>query len=36
VKTLVDGYHGKVWVEDRVPGDYTQGTRFVVKLHAAE
>jgi PAS domain S-box-containing protein len=34
VKTLVDDFHGKVWVEDRVTGDYKQGTRFVVKLPA--
>jgi signal transduction histidine kinase len=36
VKTLVDDFHGKVWVEDRVPGDYKQGTRFMVKLVAAD
>jgi signal transduction histidine kinase len=36
VKTLVDDYHGKVWVEDRVPGDYTKGAKFVVKLTATE
>lgn len=36
VKTLVDDFHGKVWVEDRVPGDHTKGTRFVVMLSAAE
>jgi PAS domain S-box-containing protein len=36
VKTMVDDYHGKVWVEDRVPGDYKQGARFVIKLRAAE
>ena len=36
VKTLVDDYHGTVRVEDRVPGDYKQGTRFVVRLLAAE
>ena len=36
VKTLVDDYHGRVWVEDRVPGDHKQGTRFVVRLLAAE
>ncbi|WP_231845074.1 sensor histidine kinase [Methanocella paludicola] len=35
VKTLVDDYGGKVWAEDRVRGDYTQGTRFVVMLPAA-
>ncbi|WP_424357726.1 PAS domain S-box protein [Methanocella sp. MCL-LM] len=36
VRTLVDGFKGKVWVEDRVPGDHTQGARFVVILPAAE
>jgi PAS domain S-box-containing protein len=34
VKSLVDSYHGKVWVEDRVPGDYSKGTKFVVMLPA--
>jgi len=32
VKTLTDRYHGRVWVEDRVNGDHTQGARFVVEL----
>ncbi len=36
VRTLVDYYHGKVWVEDRVPGDYTKGARFVVMLPMVE
>lgn len=36
VKTLVDKFHGKVRVEDRVPGDYTKGVRFVVMLPAVE
>ncbi|CAJ37936.1 PAS domain S-box protein [Methanocella arvoryzae] len=36
VRTLVDYYHGKVWAEDRVPGDYMKGARFVVLLPAAE
>lgn len=35
VKTLVESYHGKVWVEDRVAGDCTKGARFVVMLPAA-
>jgi signal transduction histidine kinase len=35
VKTLADDYNGKVWVEDRVPGDHMQGSRFVVMLPAA-
>jgi PAS domain S-box-containing protein len=36
VRTLVEGYHGKVWVEDRVPGDHTKGARFVVMLPAVD
>jgi PAS domain S-box-containing protein len=36
VRTLVDSYKGNVWVEDRVPGDYRQGSRFVVLLPAVD
>jgi signal transduction histidine kinase len=36
VKKLVHDYHGSVWVEDRVPGDYTQGTKFIILLPAAD
>jgi PAS domain S-box-containing protein len=36
VKTLVDTYHGKVWMEDRVAGDYRKGVRVIVMLHMAE
>ena len=36
VKSLVNSYHGKVWVEDRVPGDPTKGARFVVMLPAVK
>jgi PAS domain S-box-containing protein len=36
VRTLVESYRGRVWVEDRVPGDYRRGSRFVVVLPAAE
>lgn len=36
VKSLVDSYNGKVWVEDRVNGDHTKGSRFVVMLPAIE
>lgn len=32
VKTLVQELKGKVWVEDRVKGDYKKGARFVVML----
>ena len=36
VKSLVKDYMGKMWVEDRVPGDYTKGTKFVVMIPAVE
>ena len=36
VKTIVEDFHGKVWVEDRVVGDHSKGARFVVTLPAAE
>jgi signal transduction histidine kinase len=36
VKTLVEYFKGRVWVEDRVPGDHTKGSRFVVTLPAAQ
>jgi signal transduction histidine kinase len=35
VKTLLDDLNGKILVEDRVKGDYSQGSRFVVLLPAA-
>jgi two-component system phosphate regulon sensor histidine kinase PhoR len=35
VKTLVESYHGRIWVEDRVEGDHKQGCRFVVMLPKA-
>jgi signal transduction histidine kinase len=34
VKSLVESYGGRVWVEDRVPDDHTKGARFVVILPA--
>jgi PAS domain S-box-containing protein len=35
VKALVDKFGGTISVEDRVPGDRKQGTRFIVTLPAA-
>jgi signal transduction histidine kinase len=32
VKTLTEKLGGKVWLEDRVPGDYSKGTKFIVQL----
>ena len=36
VKSLVDSYGGRVWVEDRIVGDHSKGARFVVMLQAIE
>ena len=30
VKSILDKYNANVWVEDRVPGDYTQGSKFLL------
>ncbi|CAJ36909.1 sensor histidine kinase [Methanocella arvoryzae] len=35
VQTLVSDFGGRVWVENRIAGDYTKGCRFVVILPAA-
>ena len=32
VKKLIDGYGGLIWIEDRVPGDYSLGSKFIVRL----
>jgi PAS domain S-box-containing protein len=32
VKRLVEEQGGKVWVEDRVPGDHTKGAKFVITM----
>ncbi len=36
VKSLVNELKGKVWVEDRVKGEYSKGARFVVMLPTDE
>jgi signal transduction histidine kinase len=36
VKNLVEGYNGTVWVEDRIPGVYNKGAKFIVTLPAVE
>jgi signal transduction histidine kinase len=32
VKALLELYRGKVWIEDRIPGDHEQGCRFLVAI----
>ena len=36
VKTLIESFGGQVKLEDRVPGNYTKGSRFIVYLPVAE
>jgi len=36
VKTLVESFNGTVSVENKVPGDYTKGSRFIIQLPAVE
>jgi PAS domain S-box-containing protein len=36
VKSLVESYDGRVWVEDRVQGDHTKGARFIVLLPSVQ
>ena len=35
VKKIVDNYSGKIWIEDRVKGDYRKGSNFIVLLKEA-
>ena len=32
VKTLVELYHGKIWVVDKVKGEHTKGSKFILVL----
>ena len=32
VRKIIDSYQGDIWVEDRVMGDYKQGSNFVVLI----
>ncbi len=32
VQRIIERYGGRIWVEDRVPGDYTQGANFIILL----
>ncbi len=36
VKTLVEEFNGKVWVEDKVPGDQSKGVKFIVMIPVAD
>ena len=32
VKKILDGYNGKIWVEDKVKGDYSKGSNFILLI----
>lgn len=36
VKRIVDYYEGQIWVEDKVPGDYTKGSKFKILIPESE
>ena len=36
VSRIIDSYNGKVWVEDRVKGDYSKGSNFVLLIPRVE
>lgn len=35
VAKTIEKYYGKIWVEDRIPGDYTKGSNFIVLIPEA-
>jgi len=32
VVKIVDSYNGKIWVEDKIEGDYTKGSNFIILI----
>ena len=32
VKKILENFEGKIWVEDKIKGDYDEGSKFVVLL----
>ena len=32
VKKIIESYNGKIWVEDRIKGDYNKGSQFILLL----
>ncbi len=34
VKKIVEGYDGEIWIEDRIKGDYSKGSNFIVLIPA--
>jgi signal transduction histidine kinase len=36
VKKIIETYKGQIWVEDRIKGDYSKGSNFIILLHEAD
>lgn len=36
VKKIMESYEGKIWVEDRIKGDYSKGSNFIVLIPLAK
>ena len=36
VKKIIEGYKGKIWVENRVPEDYSKGSNFILLIPIAD
>ena len=32
VRGILMSYHGKIWVEDKVPGNYQKGSKFIIQI----
>ena len=32
MKKAIDQYNGKIWVEDRMKGDYSKGSNFILLI----
>jgi len=32
VKKIIETYNGQIWVEDRVKGEYSKGSKFIVLI----
>lgn len=35
VKKIIEGYHGRIWVENRIPEDYSKGSNFILLIPLA-
>jgi len=35
VKKAIENYNGQIWVEDKIAGDYTEGSNFIIMIPEA-